>query len=77
MSSVLEDHLALALPYENTTDHETFVKYILNPRVRNEILKPYRKEIQEAFTEEEKALFVKETEKTLGSSRQPLLFLCR
>ena len=52
-----------SLPYENTTDHETFVKYILNPRVRNEILKPYRKEIQEAFTEEEKALFVKEPKK--------------
>lgn len=63
VSSVLEEHLALALPYENTTDHETFVKYILNPRVRNEILKPYRKEIQEAFTEEEKDLFVKEPKK--------------
>lgn len=53
VSAVLEEHLDYAMPYWGSVSRETFVSYIMNPRVNNEILRPYRKAILNRFTAEE------------------------
>lgn len=50
---ILEEHLEYSLPYFESVSKEIFVPYIMNPRVDNEILRPYRKVILDRFSEEE------------------------
>ncbi|MDO4276098.1 MAG: transglutaminase domain-containing protein [Eubacteriales bacterium] len=50
---VLEEHLKYALPYEEESEHDIFVSYVLNPRVDDEILRKYREAVLTAFTQEE------------------------
>ncbi|CUX48527.1 transglutaminase-like domain-containing protein [Clostridium sp. C105KSO13] len=54
---VLEEHLQYALPYKKQYPHDTFVRYILNPRVEDEILSTYRKKIIQTFGAEEMSKF--------------------
>lgn len=49
-SSVLTDHLNGAVRY---ADHPFFKEYILNPRVDNELLRPYRNALQSTSSVEE------------------------
>ena len=53
-AEVLEEHLEHANPYHGMMKEETFVSYVLNPRVDDEVLQKYRKEIKEYFSKEEK-----------------------
>lgn len=55
--SILEEHLEYAKVYENQMDQTLFEKYILNPRVEAELLRPYRKGILSYLTDEQKAAF--------------------
>ncbi|MCM3627724.1 transglutaminase domain-containing protein [Paenibacillus glycanilyticus] len=54
---VLEDHLIGALASRGTLAEDDFVRYVLCPRVQHEMLVPYRKLFQAAFTAEEAASF--------------------
>ncbi|ANS76898.1 transglutaminase [Paenibacillus yonginensis] len=54
---VLVDHLEGAMPLLGGQEEEVFSRYILRPRVYYEMLTPYRKAIQAAFTAEEAAEF--------------------
>lgn len=56
-AEVLEEHLRYAMPYEEELEHSVFVKYVLNPRVDDEVLMKYREAVEEAFSEEEKLRF--------------------
>lgn len=53
----LDDHLTGALKRRGDWDEELFVRYILCPRVLFEMIVPYRKFFQEAFTPEETAAY--------------------
>ena len=53
-AEVLEEHLEQANPYHGMMKEETFVSYVLNPRVDDEVLQKYRKEIKEHFSKKEK-----------------------
>lgn len=53
VSDILEEHLEYSLPYFEGVSKEIFVPYIMNPRVNNEILRPYRKAILDRFSSEE------------------------
>ncbi|MEG1505753.1 MAG: transglutaminase domain-containing protein, partial [Lachnospiraceae bacterium] len=55
--SVLEEHLQYALAYQKNMDQELFVRYVLNPRIADEVLTKYRESIEGAFTEEQKQIF--------------------
>ena len=57
VAEVLEEHLAYAAPYEENMEHSVFVKYVLNPRVDDEVLMKYRAAVEAEFSEEEKAGF--------------------
>lgn len=54
---VLLRHVEQALPLRGRYPDEIFVKYVLNPRVADEVLSDYREAVGCAFTGEEKALF--------------------
>lgn len=54
---VLLRHVEQALPLHGRYPEEIFVKYVLNPRVADEVLSDYREAVGCAFTGEEKALF--------------------
>lgn len=54
---VLEDHLIGALAGRDALAEDDFVRYVLCPRVQHEMLVPYRKLFQAAFTAEEIASF--------------------
>ena len=62
-ADVLEEHLQAALPYEREYPEEVFIPYILSPRIFDEVLMPWRKEIQEGFSKEEAEGFRKAPEK--------------
>lgn len=53
LSEVLEEHLDYSMPYWDSVSKETFVSYIMNPRVDYEILRPYRKAILDKFSPDE------------------------
>ena len=53
-SEVLEAHLQYAVPYHGMMKADTFVSYVLNPRVGDEVLQKYRKEIKDHYSKEEK-----------------------
>ena len=57
---VLEDHLIFAKKYKEQYTEEIFTKYILNPRVENEVLTPYKEAILQYFNEEEQKNFIKD-----------------
>ena len=52
--SVLEEHLEYGKMYAKDN---LYINYVLNPRVEDELLRPYRKGILSFFTEEQKAAF--------------------
>ena len=52
-ADVLEEHLQYAIPFAEEMEHPIFVQYVLNPRVEDEVLGRYRKEISDAFTQQE------------------------
>ncbi|UVI29091.1 transglutaminase-like domain-containing protein [Paenibacillus spongiae] len=54
---VLDDHLIYALPQRGDLAEDTFTNYVLCPRVSYEMLTPYRRIFQEAFSAEESAAF--------------------
>ena len=54
LSDVLEEHLDLAIPYHGMMDRDTFVSYVLDPRVDDEVLQKYRREIKNKFSRDEK-----------------------
>ena len=54
LSDVLEEHLDLATPYHGMMNRDTFVSYVLNPRVDDEVLQKYRREIKNKFSRDEK-----------------------
>ncbi|KOY13696.1 transglutaminase domain-containing protein [Paenibacillus xylanivorans] len=56
----LDDHLIGALSQRGACSEETFVEYILCPRVSYEMVVPYRSVFQNAYSEEEAAAFRKE-----------------
>lgn len=53
----LDDHLVGALSQRGDWDEDTFVKYILCPRVSFEMLVPYRRVLADAYTAAEAAAF--------------------
>ena len=54
LSDVLEEHLDFATPYHGMMNRDTFVSYVLNPRVDDEVLQKYRREIKNMFSRDEK-----------------------
>ena len=54
LSDVLEEHLDFAIPYHGMMNRDTFVSYVLNPRVDDEVLQKYRREIKNKFSRDEK-----------------------
>ena len=59
-ASILIDHLMNSGNVKEAWKNEHFkdyVDYVLNPRIANEKLAPYRSFIQQSFTEDQKALF--------------------
>lgn len=48
-TSILDDHLNYSMAYADKTDKETFTKYILSPRIANEMLVAYRGFLLEKF----------------------------
>lgn len=57
---VLEAHFQAALAYRDSYSQETFVNYVLNPRIAMEVLSPWREDIQESFSEKQKEAFRRE-----------------
>lgn len=53
----LDDHLIGALPQQGSWAEDTFVRYILCPRISYEMLVPYRGVFQNAFSAEEVVTF--------------------
>ncbi|WP_373229835.1 transglutaminase domain-containing protein [Cohnella sp.] len=53
LRTVLTDHLIGALPYRDQFDEETFVTYILCPRVLYEMISPYKRAFQGSFSIEQ------------------------
>lgn len=62
----LDDHLMGALAQRGEWDEDTFVKYILCPRVSYEMLVPYRRVFSDAFTAAEAAAFRKAPSELAG-----------
>ncbi|MDO5422257.1 MAG: transglutaminase-like domain-containing protein [Eubacteriales bacterium] len=62
-AAVLEEHFHEASAYAGQFPEDLYLNYILNPRISNEVLTPWRKAISEAFSEEEKEAFRAEPEK--------------
>ncbi|MFF2156954.1 transglutaminase domain-containing protein [Paenibacillus chitinolyticus] len=56
----LDDHLLHALKWADAWEEDVFVPYILCPRVHFEMIGPYRRLFEEAFTEEEAAAYRKD-----------------
>ncbi|WP_254634869.1 transglutaminase domain-containing protein [Paenibacillus sp. GbtcB18] len=56
----LDDHLLHALKWANVWEEDVFVPYILCPRVHFEMIGPYRRLFEEAFTAEEAAAYRKD-----------------
>lgn len=57
ISEVLEEHLDYSMPYSGVTSEETYVNYVMNPRIDNEIMRKYRQDILEKFSTEEQDKF--------------------
>ena len=63
--NVLEEHLEYGKVYAkeyrdlvlNANGYNLYINYVLNPRVEDELLRPYRKEILSFFADEQKAAF--------------------
>lgn len=60
---VLISHLEEAKQYSDKYDREIFTKYLLSPRIADETLTCYRKEILDYFSEDERKAFVTEPKK--------------
>lgn len=61
-AEVLEECFTEAQPYREGLEREAFIRYVLNPRVEDEILRPHRRVLFHAFSEAERALFRREPE---------------
>ncbi|WP_106769755.1 transglutaminase-like domain-containing protein [Paenibacillus faecalis] len=53
----LDDHLMYALRQRGDFSEDTFIKYVLCPRVSYEMLVPYRRKFQESFSMDETRVF--------------------
>lgn len=56
-AEILEEHFQYALPYSTQYDEETFLNYLLNPRIQDEPLFKYRGFIRDYFSQGEKEAF--------------------
>ncbi|UNK18223.1 transglutaminase domain-containing protein [Paenibacillus sp. N3/727] len=54
---VLDDHLIYGLPQRGDLDKDTFIEYVLCPRVSYEMIVPYRQIFQEVFSGDESIAF--------------------
>lgn len=61
--AVLEEHYQDAMCYRDEMTEELFVNYVMNPRIYNEMLKPWRKAIRAWFGEEQAEQFRQEPRK--------------
>lgn len=59
-AEVLISHFEEAKQYEKSYDSDIFTKYLLSPRIADETLTSYRKEILEYISEEEQKTFLKD-----------------
>lgn len=50
---VMEEHFKESCPKEEWMDEEFYISYILNPRISNEVIRPWKKTIKDMFTEED------------------------
>ena len=50
ISDVLEEHLELSIPYHGMMKKDTFVSYVLNQRVDDEVLPENTEEIKSIFS---------------------------
>ncbi|MDR9744039.1 transglutaminase domain-containing protein [Paenibacillus taichungensis] len=66
----LDDHLIGSLSQRGQWAEETFVKYILCPRVSYEMVVPYRSVFQNAYSEEEAAAFREDPSKLVCKLEQ-------
>ncbi|SEM83192.1 transglutaminase domain-containing protein [Paenibacillus sp. OK076] len=66
----LDDHLIGSLSQRGQWAEETFVKYILCPRVSYEMMVPYRSVFQNAYSEEEAAAFWEDPSKLVCKLEQ-------
>lgn len=57
--AVLEEHLTEALKYADKYPEEVFVPYVLSPRIWDEVLRPWRKEIGETLTAQQQEAFAR------------------
>ena len=55
--AVLEDTLDSALPYRESCEPAVFQSYVLSPRIQDEFLFPYRAQITDFFSAEQRAAF--------------------
>lgn len=62
-ANILEEHLSFSKAYEEVYTRETFVNYIVSPRIHFENLTCYRAFILEFFTEDEKESFKQDPRK--------------
>lgn len=58
-ADVLEEHLICSLEYSGDFSEEVFVPYLMNPRVFNETMTPYRVFIQNFFDEKTQKAFIR------------------
>lgn len=65
---ILEEHLQYALIYQESWKQypEIFFSYVMNPRVENEVLSAWRRNIYEYFSEKERKVFQKDPGKIWG-----------
>ncbi|MDY3251266.1 MAG: transglutaminase domain-containing protein [Candidatus Choladocola sp.] len=54
---VLEEHLLESIPYMNCYPEDIFDRYVMNPRIDDEVLMKWRKAVGESFSAEEKERF--------------------
>ncbi|QHQ61317.1 transglutaminase [Anaerocolumna sedimenticola] len=59
-AEILEEHFLAALPFIDRYDEKVFIKYLLNPRIKNEPITNYRIYINGYFSFEEKEAYRKQ-----------------
>ncbi|MDQ0918835.1 transglutaminase domain-containing protein [Paenibacillus sp. V4I5] len=66
IGSTLADHLIQSAMFKGKFDEETFIRYILCPRVHFEMIRSYRKFLLEQFTDSEQRSFREDPIKLVG-----------
>ncbi len=65
-ASILLHHLRESQPRPAEMDEETYIRYVLSPRIGRELLSPWRRYLQEKFPENLKNEFITDPEKIAG-----------